>query len=247
MNNRPAYRHEEKYFINIPEAEMLRMRLLPLMKKDPHTDEKGEYTIRSLYFDDYAHSAYFEKDAGVLARKKYRIRIYNNSDKVISFERKLKNDQYIYKQSAPLTRKETDMILEGNYKFLEKSEHPLLQELYYEFTAKALRPRVMVDYDREPLIMDAGTVRITFDRHVRGSSNCDLFDPNLPMTSVVPGDKTVLEVKFTEFLPEILREILPPRSADQSAISKFVLCCDSCPLETEMFSTKADNSINKNI
>ena len=46
------------------------------------------YTIRSLYFDDYWNSAYAEKDAGILVRKKYRIRIYNfgtNSIKPVSY------------------------------------------------------------------------------------------------------------------------------------------------------------------
>lgn len=37
-------------------------------------------------------------------RKKYRVRIYNGSDKVIKLERKKKYGSWIYKEDAPLTR-----------------------------------------------------------------------------------------------------------------------------------------------
>lgn len=40
-----------------------------------------------------------------------------------------------------------------------------------------------------------------------------------------PG-KLVLEVKFTEFLPQLVRDLLPPRAQELTAVSKYVLCCD---------------------
>ena len=41
-----------------------------------------------------------------------------------------------------------------------------------------LRPRVIVDYEREPWILDAGTVRITFDMNVRAAvDGFDVFRP----------------------------------------------------------------------
>lgn len=242
---KPVYRHELKYLLSWQEAELLKQRLAPIMERDPHTDEKGEYLIRSLYFDDYFNSAYVEKEAGIYARKKYRIRIYNCSDSVISFERKKKADQYICKQSARITREECDMILNGEYDFLEKSENPFRQELYVELRSHLLRPRVMVDYDREPFICQAGDVRITLDKRVRGSGFTDLFDPDLPMTDVIPFDKVILEVKFTQFLPSLIRTLLPPKSAENSAISKFVLCCDVAPREAEAFAVCAQNSLLK--
>lgn len=231
---RQQYRHEEKYFLNLPEAAILRTKLKSIMKEDTHAGSDGEYFIRSLYFDDYFNSAYREKDAGVLSRKKYRIRIYNCSDDFIAFERKTKNDRYICKESVRITRDECDRIIEGDYAFLEKKEEHLLNELYYEFTGKLLRPKVVVDYEREPFLMDEGTVRITFDKHVRGSDCFDIFEENNASKDAVPGDKVILEVKYTEFFPQILRDILPPRTAENSAISKFVLCTDILRNEGEM-------------
>ena len=104
------FRNEWKYLISTSEKEVLNLRMKPLMKLDPHA-ENGGYLIRSLYFDDYWNSAYAEKEAGVLMRKKYRIRIYNNNDKFIKLERKKKFGSYIYKESAPLTREEVEKIL----------------------------------------------------------------------------------------------------------------------------------------
>lgn len=46
-----------------------------------------------------------------------------------------------------------------------------------------------------------------------------------PLPVLEPG-KLVLEVKFTEFLPQIVRDLLPPRAQELTAVSKYVLCCD---------------------
>lgn len=232
---RPAYRHEMKYLINYPDYALLRARLLPIIPRDKNVDESGEYWIRSLYFDDYWETAYEEKDMGILLRKKYRIRVYNCSDKVIRLERKNKVGPYIYKEAAPLTRAQTDAVLAGDYAFLEKSEHNLLREFYYECTSRVMRPRVIVDYDREPYVMEAGDVRITFDKHVRaGMGEFSLFDPQLPTVEVIEGDRLIMEVKFTTFLPKLVRRLLPPDASQLTAASKYVLCCDAAVREKDM-------------
>ena len=222
------WRHELKYLINLPEWVLLRSRLPAALKPDTHTGEDGEYWIRSLYFDDYWNTAYEEKDEGVLTRKKYRIRVYNCSDEWIVLERKNKYGPYIWKQSAPLTRRQTEAVLDGDYSVLLEGEVPLLEEFYYECTSRVMRPRVIVDYDREPWVMEAGDVRITFDKHVRaGMGEFSLFDPDLPTVETLPADRMIMEVKFTEFLPKMVKSILPPRSAELTAASKYVLCCDA--------------------
>ena len=156
--SREAFRNEWKYLISTSEKDMLMLRLKPFLQPDPHAGEGG-YCIRSLYFDDYWNSAYAEKEAGVLMRKKYRIRIYNNNDKFIKLERKKKFGSYIYKESAPLTREEVEKILKGDYAFLLYSPHSLCREFYIECTCNMMRPRTIVDYERIPWILDAGTQR----------------------------------------------------------------------------------------
>ena len=58
------YRHELKYLINAGDAELLKERLEHLLEQDAYAIN-GEYFIRSLYFDDYYHSAYNTKLMGV--------------------------------------------------------------------------------------------------------------------------------------------------------------------------------------
>lgn len=91
------YRHELKYLISYGQKADLNLRLAPLLEQDSHA-RGGCYMIRSLYFDDYWNTAYQEKVDGVLMRKKYRIRIYDYSDRVIKLERKRKSDSWIYKE-----------------------------------------------------------------------------------------------------------------------------------------------------
>ncbi len=223
-----AYRHELKYIITMPEWALLRSRMMGVIPRDKNAGEDGEYWIRSLYFDDYWNTAYEEKEMGILLRHKYRIRVYNCSDQKIILERKSKFGQYIKKESAPLTREETEALQSGEYGILLKSEHNLLREFYYECTSRIMRPRVMVDYDREPFVMESGDVRITFDKHVRaGFGTFDLFDKALPTLEVLRADQIIMEVKFTTFLPALIRRLLPPRSSMMTAASKYVLCCDA--------------------
>lgn len=226
MPKTEPYRHELKYLITPGEKESLAARMGPVLQLDPHA-QNGGYMIRSLYFDDYWNTAYQEKEAGVLLRKKYRVRVYNCSDASIKLERKKKFGSWIYKEDAPLTRREFEEILAGNYGFLLQSPYPLCREFYYECVSRMMRPRVVVDYEREPWILKQGTVRVTFDMDVRAAvGGFDLFDASLPALPVLEPGKLVMEVKFTEFLPQIVRTLLPPRAQELTAVSKYVLCCD---------------------
>lgn len=221
---RKQYRNEWKYFISLWEAESLKRRLLPFMETDPYTID-GKYMLRSLYFDDYWNSGYEEKLMGVGERQKWRIRIYNYNDSRIKLERKKKRQSYIQKDSASITREEYDRIVAGDYAFLLHHRHPLCQEFYYECTVNLYRPKVIVDYEREPLILEEGNVRITFDSDVRAAiSGFDIFDPELPTLAALEPDTLVLEVKFTEFLPGLIRKLLPLDGQEFQAVSKYTLC-----------------------
>lgn len=218
------FRHELKYLINHPGKKLLTKRFKELLTLDKHASG-GAYTIRSLYFDDYWNSSYEEKEAGILMRKKYRIRIYNYSDQSIKLERKKKFGAHIYKESAPLTREETERIIKGDYRFLLKSPHPLCQEFYYECMTNLMRPRVIVDYEREPWVFDVGTVRLTFDSNLRAAiGSFDIFDDSLPTLPIFEPGKLVMEVKYTELLPQMVKSIVAAESDEFLAVSKYVLC-----------------------
>lgn len=227
MEKKPVYRNEWKYLISHSQAELLRLRLLPFLKLDRHA-QNGGYEIRSLYFDDWKNSAYEQKMMGVYSRKKWRIRIYNYSDRKIALERKKKRGSYIYKESADLTRDEFDRIMAGDYGFLLRRKENLCGEFFTECVTEVLRPKVIVDYDRVPLILEEGTVRITFDDHVRAAmGGFNIFDPDLPTIPAQDPEYLILEVKYTEFLPEIIHQLLPSPNQAFMAFSKYVSCYDA--------------------
>ena len=221
------YRHELKFVITDLEYQELQRVLSTIMVHDTHADRDGNYNIRSLYLDDMYRTAYVQKMDGVEIRKKYRIRIYNCSDRVISLECKYKNGPYIYKESVKLTREEYEKMLCCDYGFLLKKDKQMAREFFVDARTNRLRPWVIVEYDREPFINDVGTVRITFDKNVRAiAPEDDMFLETVPSYAVLPPGKMILEVKFTGILPEKIRKIFQKYSFVQTNASKFCLCAD---------------------
>lgn len=227
MNSKAKYRHELKYLINHRDKELLCARLSGIMQRDANTVD-GRYKIRSLYFDDYWMTAYRDKMMGVFERKKYRIRIYNDSDSNIKLECKMKSGNYIHKKAVSLTRDETDMILRGDYGFLLKKEKSMYHEFYYQCVSRVLRPCVIVDYEREPFVCEAGDVRITFDTDVRSTVMfSDFFRSDLPSVYALEPGTLIMEVKYTELLPNIIRKALPAETSGATAASKFTMCYEN--------------------
>ena len=218
-------RHELKYHITPAELTVLRGVLAPVMQLDPNGNENNEYHIRSLYFDTINDDALEEKIAGVGNRKKYRIRIYNFSDKVIKLECKSKYGDLISKQSVSIPRELAEQLIAGDPDGLQRMRHPLLHDVYREMRTRLLRPAVIVDYVREAYIHQAEEVRITFDKQVRtGLHSVDMFNPQVPTYPVFDDPVEILEVKFDEFLPGYLQSILSGVTAQRSAISKYTWC-----------------------
>ena len=64
------------------------------------------------------------------------------------------------------------------------------------------------------------------DLQARLTAARQLADSDTAALPVLEPGKLVMEVKFTEYLPQIVRDILPPRAQELTAVSKYVLCCD---------------------
>ena len=132
INGNKTFRHELKYYINYFEYHSLRVRLNRVLQVDRHAKSNRDYHIRSLYFEDSESTAISEKQAGILERKKWRIRIYNLDDKVIKLEKKSRIGQFINKQSSNLTIENYYEIRNKKYEFLLASLDPLFIEFYSE-------------------------------------------------------------------------------------------------------------------
>ncbi len=219
-----GFRHEYKYYINYGDYIVLRQRLKAVLQSDPHADENGEYHIRSLYFDNYSDKVLREKLDGVNIREKFRIRYYNHDLNVISLEKKSKVNGLCKKQAVRITKEQAQEIINGEIEWMEKSKNNLLVELYAKMHYEQLRPKVIVDYIREPFIFPAGNVRITLDRDIRtGLWDIDALSPDV--ITIPAGDvKILLEVKYDAFLPSVVRDIIQLNSRKASAFSKYASC-----------------------
>lgn len=217
-------RHEIKHSINRIDAAELSHRLGKLFAHDENADSHGVYRVSSLYFDTPYDKALRQKVDGVNRREKFRIRHYNGDLSFIRLEKKIKIGSLCGKYSARVSAEEVEKILRGEYAFLLERKEPLLTEFYSKLTGQLLRPKTVVTYDREAFLYEPGNVRITIDSNVRTAlSTTDFLDPEIFHTDVSEG-LPVLEVKYDEFLPEIVRMAvrLPNRRA--AAYSKYAVC-----------------------
>lgn len=220
-------RHELKFYINPIEYEVLSRALDRTLERDPNGDENNEYHIRSLYFDTIYNDAMIDKLDGVKNRDKYRIRIYNFSDKFIRMECKTKVGSLISKRSVGIPKLLAEQLIAGDPTGLERTRSGLLRDVYREMKLNFLRPVVIVDYVREAYLHPAEEVRITFDKQLHtGLRSVDMFNPLLPTVSPFDHNEMILEVKFNRSLPPYIRDILCTyvHGAQNSAISKYVWC-----------------------
>ena len=215
-------RTERKYPITAYEAERLRLHLEPIIHADEHSVNGKGYCVRSLYFDSFDNSDFFEKEAGIEYRKKIRLRIYGSSDAVIKLETKQKQGSLQRKLSIPVSRPEADALIRGDYDFLLSRGEPLAHEFYALMRAQTYLPRCVVQYDRYAFTAPVNDIRITFDSNLCGSeSDFDIFKPDLPLFPVPPLNTTTLEVKYSGFLLSYIKDALDIGQLTENASSKY--------------------------
>ena len=219
------YRHELKFKISNNAAEILKQKLSLILGKDKNAYySDGSYLIKSLYFDDRDSSSYYEKIDGVLYRKKYRIRMYNDVDTFIRLEKKMKHNNYTAKEQMLISKDIYSKILNGKVDEIDNPEG-LLLEFIINYKNKGLVPSVIVEYHRTAFTYPISDVRITFDSNIQSSLyNYDLFNTSYPRYIVDEPGKQVLEVKFNEILPLHIANILNDIPACREAVSKFAIC-----------------------
>ncbi len=219
------YRHELKFKISNSAAEVLKQKLSLIMGFDKNAYfEDGSYLIKSLYFDDLDSKSYYEKMDGVLYRKKYRIRIYNNDDSFIRLEKKMKHNNWTAKEQMLISKDIYSKILKGKINEIEGADG-LLLEFMNDIRTKGLVPSIIVQYHRTAYTYPISDVRITFDSNIQsGLYNYDLFETEAPVYNVDEKGKQVLEVKFNEILPLHIANILNDIPSCREAVSKFAIC-----------------------
>lgn len=219
------YRNELKFLCSEAQLQVLDCRIRAVCLPDVHADaSSGTYRIRSLYFDDHNNRCFRENENGVDPREKFRIRIYNENPERITLECKQKKNGQNHKETSQLSIELFHRILSGTMP-APIGDDPLLYKFWLQTRTRLLMPKVIVQYERTPYVHPDGNVRITFDRYISASDQLNSFlEKDLPLQPVMPRGMHILEVKYDDFLPHYIYDILQTGRLMQTAFSKYYTC-----------------------
>ena len=218
-----VYRSEWKFYISLSEYYYLKDMLSIVMAPDPNMGERGEYYIRSLYFDSVDNMDYMTKMAGIENRKKIRLRIYDTSDEKVKLEVKNRFNSYMLKESLVIPKEDALDLINGEFKVLDKYEKKTAKKVKNLMENYIYSPKTIVDYEREAFIYPEHNVRVTFDKNIRGAVSDRLFDPSIGLTPLIREPVMVLEVKYNQVLPSFIKDAISTGRLLNSSISKYCM------------------------
>jgi hypothetical protein len=224
LGNEVTWRFEYKYRLTYDHYLRVRSFILPYMKKDAFTAGSGSrrYIVRSLYFDTDNLSAYVEKLNGDQDRVKLRIRAYQGilqPDMPLRVELKVRKGMAMEKHSTWITPDDYHKFMD-TWHWPDRSD-PVLSEFERYVHLKGLRPKVLVEYQREGYLSRVDQlVRVTFDHQVRSANAEDLFPERAFFRNYYPGT-VVFEIKCDKRQPTWLRRLVLEQELKLAANSKF--------------------------
>lgn len=217
-----SLRKEIKYVVPLGKALAIRDQLDRLLERDAHC-ANGPYLVRSLYFDSVNNIDFAEKLAGVVDRKKVRLRIYDGDASLCKLEIKQKYDDRQQKLSLIVSEPDARELSRGNIKVLRNyfNSAETAVKAYGIMMQGRYRPVAQIEYDRLAYRYPMYDTRITLDMNVRSSeSNMDLFASDVCYTPVM-RENVVLEVKYSGKLMGFLSSIFAQFHLTQGTYSKY--------------------------
>lgn len=231
-------RREYKYLVPVELYPQLKEECLPFLAADQFSRERGRYTVRSIYFDSSLLRFYHEKQAGIRLRKKLRIRGYDDqqNNSMVFLEIKRKIDDRIAKSRAPVPFATLQALLNSGMvkdNVAVKSSHPAAataaQRFLFYVYREALRPAVLVIYDREAYFYRFNhNIRVTFDLNLR-SSIAPKLESLYQENSLRYTLKSyfILEVKFYHGVPDWIKSLVATHGLPRMALSKYTMTIDT--------------------
>lgn len=216
-------RKEKKFVISDVVSTNLGNFCSKVLHEDQNNGDRG-YIVRSLYFDTVDNRDYEQKMAGEEIRKKIRLRIYNPNDQFAKLEMKQKQNDNQRKRSLTITREHAMRLIDGDYSCLLEYDQKFALELYTTMTMQMYIPRCVIEYNRKAFILEENNTRLTFDSNIRATeANVNIFDEELCLYPIYPMEKTVLEVKYNNFLLSYIKDIINPVDKIETSVSKYCL------------------------
>ena len=215
-------RKEVKFLVSSTDRVYLLNSLSQILVPDKYGDYNG-YKTRSIYFDSIDNEDFREKQIKTEKRKRIRVRIYNEEDRFAKFEIKRKHFERELKESITITKEDAIRLINREYSvLLNYKDNPLYEYAFNLMKSKSYRPVSMVEYDRRAFTHEFFNTRVTLDNNLRFTNfNYDLFNKNINFKKGLPGDKSILEVKYDRFLFQQLQEVLSKCNFVGKPPSKF--------------------------
>lgn len=221
-----TWRHELKYLCYESELRILEKSLQLILHRDIHASVNGVYTVSSVYFDSLSRECYYDNENGTDPRYKFRMRTYNHSEDRVALEKKIKWRSKTSKKYCLIDPMICREVLEGAELTNHVGQGKALDDWIIERNAKILKPTVLIEYVRTPYVYKLGNVRITFDRFISASRNVNgLFSSEVSKIAVLPTGRHILEVKYDDYLPDPIYNILDTGHMQQITFSKYYLGC----------------------
>lgn len=222
MEEKKKFRHELKYYINKIQFEEIKKRISFMLDTDKNTGEDGSYFIRSLYFDDYKDTSYYQVLDGISKREKYRIRYYNYDLSYICLEKKFKINNMTNKTSCRVTKEQIEDLISGKLS-ISKENDKLLNEFILKTKFYGYKPAVVINYNRIPYVYKAGNVRLTLDYNMSIDYNTDgFFETENVQIPIIEESMRILEVKYDEFLPNYISWLININTLERTSYSKYL-------------------------
>lgn len=214
-------RQEIKYILPLEKLAALQNKLDGLMERDGHGN-RGEYMVRSQYYDSLKDGDLFDNLNGVMEKRKIRVRIYDAEAEAAKLEYKCKSGNVSRKFSLSINRQEAILMEQGNWEWMLDHPEELAGYLYGKAVREVYIPRTIVEYQRLAYASPVNNTRITFDTQIKGTLDpYGLFGEEQEYVPLMEQDMGVLEIKFDHFFPDYLRKVLNSLDSLAEANSKY--------------------------
>lgn len=211
-------RSEIKFILNAEQYAAIRSAIAPYMTEDQY----GKHTICNIYCDNDANDLIRTSLDKPVYKEKLRLRSYGaaTDDSTAFLEIKKKFKGVVYKRRVKLPYKQALDYLNGAEMPCIESQQ--LMEMDYMIKRKALKPKIVICYDRRAFYGNEDReFRITFDSRIRSRT----YDLDLRL-----GDYgellenqpfRIMEIKAAKAIPLWMTRILSELKIYQGSFSKY--------------------------
>ena len=212
-------RLEVKYFVKSEDVNQILEILSLIMFPDKNCADLTPYKLSSLYYDSYSNSDLKEKLDGVLSRRKYRLRFYNDDYSKAKFEIKRKTGNTISKTSLSINQHQIREVVSRNFDCLFGTDNDAeIQDLYLGNYS----PKTIVTYERIAFFLPYNQIRVTLDLNLRTHGFAFSLNNNLHQgISLCPDGHQIIEIKFIDTLPQVILDEISKFVVARTAISKY--------------------------